>query len=72
MELHLVKILIILYLLAGYNEHPDTVTARSIKTYKPDGTTLQPTLASGKQAINSIENTWLKYEATFKVLHQLL
>jgi hypothetical protein len=48
----------------GYNEHPD-VTARSITSYKPDGVTLQPTLSSGKQAINSVENTWIKYEATF-------
>lgn len=48
----------------GYNAHPD-VTARSITSYKPDGVTLQPTLSSGKQAINSVENTWIKYEATF-------
>jgi hypothetical protein len=26
---------------------------------------LQPTLASGKQAINSVENTWIKAEFTF-------
>ena len=46
-----------------YNEHPDVI-ARTIKSYKPDGITLQPTLASGKQAINSIENTWIKAEFT--------
>jgi hypothetical protein len=49
---------------SGYNAHPD-VTARSITSYKPDGVTLQPTLASGKQAINSVENTWIKAEFTF-------
>ena len=48
----------------GYNAHP-SITARTIKSYKPDGVTLQPTLPSGKQAINSIANTWIKYEATF-------